>query len=364
MTPPCDLPPSEFQARLKRLLACQKRLRLDALLLITETTLYYLTGLDTSNGLLLTRTTDEPVFHTDFRYLTMARRQAPWLTCDALWRPADEQSVLAGLGHGWCRIGYEGRMDAARFLRWQKSLPNVEWVDVSATVAELRSVKSIAEQQAMRAAIAANDQLFACVLKQTAPGLSEWTIRNLVRREADQLGQGEAFDTIACVGRNGAECHHQPDNTVLKRGQSLLVDLGLRLNHYCADMTRCVVFGKPTALYRELHALVHTANRKAIRAIRPGRTCRDIDAVARGHIEKAGYGAYFGHGLGHGLGLEVHESPSFSSACGTRLKPGMVLTVEPGIYLPGKLGIRLEDVILVTRTGCEVLTHTPHALTV
>jgi len=362
--PPLHLPNAEFRARLKRLLACQKRLRLDAVLLVTETNLYYFTGLETSNGLLLSGPEDGPAFHTDFRYLTMARRQAPWLSSRPLWRPADEQSVLAGLGQDWRRIGYEGRMGAERFLRWQKALPHVEWVDVSSAVAELRSVKSRAEQQAMRNAVAANDQLFAALMQQTVPGMSEWDIRSLVRREADLLGQGEAFNTIACVGRNGAECHHRPDGTVLKRGQPLLVDLGLRLNHYCADMTRCVFFGKPTPLYRELHAVVHTANRKAVRAIRPGVACRDIDAVARGHIEKAGYGKYFGHGLGHGLGLEVHESPSFSSACGTVLKPGMVLTVEPGIYLPGKIGLRLEDVIVVTRTGCEVLTRTPHALTV
>jgi Xaa-Pro aminopeptidase len=142
-----------------------------------------------------------------------------------------------------------------------------------------------------------------------------------------------------------------------------LLDLGLKLDHYCSDMTRCVFFGTPTPLYRDLHTIVLEANQRAIRAIAPGALCCDIDAIARQHITKTGYGAYFGHGLGHAVGLEIHETPSFSSACKTALKPGMVLTVEPGIYLPGKAGLRIEDVVLVTRSGCEVLSQTPRWLT-
>lgn len=360
--PARDLPAREFQSRVRRLLACQRRLRLDAALVVTDINRYYFTGLETSNGVLLTEPAAEPAFYTDFRYLTMARRLAPWLPCHTLWRPSEEPLVLAGMSHaGWRRIGYEGHIDAARFLRLKAALPHVEWVDIGEAIAGLRAVKSRAEQQALRAALAANDQLFAALVRQTAPGMSEWEIRGIARREADRLGQGEAFSTIACVGRNGAECHHNPDGTLLKQGQPLLVDLGLKLDHYCADMTRCVFFGTPSPLYRELFGIVLAANLKAVRAIRPGVPCCEIDAIARGHIVKAGYGRFFGHGLGHGLGLEVHESPSFSSACKTVLKPGMVITVEPGIYLPGKLGIRVEDVVLVTRGGCEVLTRTPHA---
>lgn len=360
--PAHDLPAPEFQARVKRLQVCQRRLRLDAVLLISEVNRYYFTGLLTSNGVLLTVPADAPAFFTDFRYLTMAKRLAPWLPSHTLWRPSEEPQVLSGMGSGWRRIGYEGALCAARFLRLKAALPDAEWVDVSDAVADLRAVKSRAEQGALRAAITANDALFANVMRQVALNMSEWEIRRLVRREADRLGQGEAFDTIACAGRNAAECHHEPDDTPLRRGQPLLVDLGLKLDRYCADMTRCAVFGTPTALYREIFAIVREANLKAVRSIRPGVMCCEVDAVARGHIEKAGYGRFFGHSLGHGLGLEVHESPSFSTACKTVLRPGMVLTVEPGIYLPGKLGIRIEDVVLVTRGGCEVLTRTPHVI--
>lgn len=149
---------------------------------------------------------------------------------------------------------------------------------------------------------------------------------------------------------------------MLGKGQLLLLDLGVKRDHYCSDLTRTVCLGTPAPLLREVHRIVLEANRKAIRAIRPGRRCDEIDEVARVHIAKAGYGEYFGHGLGHSLGLEIHESPSFAVSCKTVLKPGMLLTVEPGIYLPRRLGVRIEDVILVTQAGCEVLSQSPRGL--
>ena len=362
--PARDLPSKEFAGRTRLLRARASLDRLDAVLIFTEVNRYYFTGLQTSNGLLLVQRRQTPAFYTDFRYLVMARRCLSFMPSHELWRAADEPNVLAAMGQTWRRVGYEGQLDAARFNRLKAALPKVEWVDVGAALSEMRAVKSPAEQRVVRAAVAANDQLFAEVLRRLSPGQTEWDVRNAVRAWADRLGQGEAFDTIACVGRNAAECHHHPDETVLRRGQSLLIDLGVRLDHYCSDMTRSIFFGAPTPLYREIRCIVLEANRRAIRAIRPGRRCSEIDAVARRHIEKAGYGAHFGHGLGHSLGLEIHESPSFSSACKTELKPGMVLTVEPGIYLPGRLGVRIEDVILVTRNGCEVLSQTPRELVV
>lgn len=360
--PATDLSAREFEGRVRRLRAWQARERLDAVVIVTDVNRYYFTGLETSNGLLLSERACAPVFYTDFRYLVMAKRRLGFLSSQAIWRPSDEQAALAGMGRSWRRVGYEGGLSAARFGKLREALPNAEWVDISNGLAEMRAVKSTAEQRVMREAVAANDRLLAAVLKQTVPGMSEWEIRNRVRREADLLGQGEAFDTIACIGRNAAECHHHPGDDVLKKGQLLLLDLGVRRNRYCSDLTRTVCFGTPSALLREVHRIVLEANRKAVRAIRPGRRCDEIDAVARQHIDKAGYGACFGHGLGHSLGLEIHESPSFSVACKTELRPGMLLTVEPGIYLPGRLGVRIEDVILVTRTGCEVLSQSPREL--
>ncbi|MCL1920687.1 MAG: Xaa-Pro peptidase family protein [Kiritimatiellaeota bacterium] len=342
---------------MKGLLALKARRKLDALLVVTEVNRYYFTGLLASNGALLVA--DGPAFYTDFRYLIMARACISFMPVRNIWRAADEQSALAKMGKGWRRVGYEGTIDARRLEALRKALPQVEWVDVSGALAEMRSVKSPAEQRALRRAVRANDVAFSRVRELVCAGMREWDVRNIIRREMDTIGQGEAFDTIVCAGKNSAECHHHPDETVIRDNRPVLIDMGVKLDYYCSDMTRSFCMGAPSPFYREIYRVVLEANRKAIRAIRPGRACADIDAIARRHIEKAGYAKYFDHSLGHSLGLEVHEAPSFALTCKTILKPGMALTVEPGIYLPGRFGIRIEDVILVTSNGCEVLSATP-----
>ena len=172
------------------------------------------------------------------------------------------------------------------------------------------------------------------------------------------LGDGEAFETIVCAGRNAAECHHVPDDTVWRKGEPLLVDMGVKLEGYCSDMTRCIGGrrGRGAARYAEIYEVVRAANLAAIAALKPGMSGRELDAVARRIIRKAGYGACFGHALGHGVGLEIHEWPVASRRSRTVLKPGMVVTVEPGIYIEGELGVRIEDLVLVSRDGCEVLS--------
>ncbi|MEI6809361.1 MAG: M24 family metallopeptidase, partial [bacterium] len=150
----------------------------------------------------------------------------------------------------------------------------------------------------------------------------------------------------------------------LKPGQELLLDFGLIAGSYLSDMTRVIFYGQPSREMRKIHSIVLDANRRAVDAVRPGRKCCRIDAVGRSVIEKAGYGKYFGHSLGHGVGLEIHEHPSFSTRDKSRLKPGMVMTVEPGIYLPGIGGVRIEDMVLVNDSGCDVLTSSPRSVVI
>jgi len=355
--PAHSLAVSEFAKRIKGLLAFKARHSLDALIVTTEVNRYYFTGFLASNGVLLL--TSEAAFYTDFRYLIMARACISFMPVKRLWRPLDEQSTLATMGKGWRRVGYEGAVDAKRLESLRQALPQVEWIDVSGAIAEMRSVKSLEEQRVLRSAVRANDAAFSCVRKLMCVGMREWDVRNLIRREMDAAGQGEAFDSIVCAGKNSAECHHHPDETVIRGNQPVLIDMGVKQDYYCSDMTRSFCMGSPSPFYRKIYRIVLEANRKAVQAIRPGCVCADIDEIARRHIDKAGYGKYFDHSLGHSLGLEVHEAPSFSPTCKTVLKPGMALTVEPGIYFSGRFGIRIEDVILVTKTGCEVLTATP-----
>jgi len=355
-SPAISLPQTEFIARLRKVQAYKTREKLDALLIATEINRYYLTGVCASNGLLVL--TEEPTFYTDFRYFVAAKKALPFLKVKLIWKTGEESGALAKIGKKWKRIGYEGVLSAERFGTWKEAFSSAEFVNVSAGIDELRSIKSLAEQRCLRAAVRATDAVFAAVRSQLALGMTEWDVRNLVRRGADFCGQGEAFDTIVCAGKNSAECHHHPNETPLLENGPVLIDMGVMKDYYCSDMTRSFCLGKTTAEYRDIYKIVLEANRKTIHTIRPGRVCSDIDAVARKHIEKAGYGQQFGHGLGHSLGLEIHESPRFSVTCQTVLKPGMLMTVEPGIYLPGRLGVRIEDVVLITRTGCEVLTKT------
>ena len=355
-SPARSLPQPEFIARLRKLQAYQKREKLDALLVAIEINRYYFTGFCASNGLLVL--TDEQIFFTDFRYLVAAKEALPFLKVKSIWKPGEETGALTKIGKKWKRVGYEGALSAERFSTWKESLSSAEFMNVSTAIDELRNIKSPAEQRCLRAAIRATDAVFAAVRSQLTPGMTEWDVRNLIRRGADFCGQGEAFDSIVCAGKNAAECHHHPDETRLFEKSPVLIDMGVMKDYYCSDMTRSFCLGKATAEYLDIYKIVLEANRKAIHAIRPGRKCSDIDAIARKHIEKAGYGKQFGHGLGHSLGLEIHEAVRFSATSDAVLKPGMLMTVEPGIYLPGRFGVRIEDVVLVTRTGCEVLTKT------
>ena len=214
------------------------------------------------------------------------------------------------------------------------------------------------------AAAALNDRIWREARREMKPGMTEKDIQRIIRAWMNALGDGEAFETIVCVGKNAAECHHVPDGTVWRKGEALLVDMGVKLDGYCSDMTRCVpgTAGRRKGIpsrYDEIYSLVLGANRAAVAAVKPGITGKKLDAVARCIIRKAGFGKCFGHALGHGVGLEIHEMPVASKRSKTMLKPGMVVTIEPGVYIEGELGVRIEDLVLVTKDGCEVLSSSP-----
>lgn len=361
--PPAPFPADEYSRRITRLRRALAKRGVDGAIVTRDVSRRYLTGFDSSAGTLVVSVDDGAVFIVDFRYIVMARKAMPFARC-VLQKRGGGDALASCTGH-WRSAGFENRDSKERLERLFAKSPSIaEWRPVDADLDEMRSVKSPRERAALRKAIAAGDALYAHVLPRIAPGMTEWDIRNLFRAGADRFGHGESFDTIVCAGRNGAECHHRPDATLLRRNSSLLMDFGVVLNGYHSDMTRCVAYGDPGAAYKKIFGIVLEANRRAIAAIRPGMTGAEVDAVARRHIAKAGYGDAFGHSLGHSVGMEIHEGPNFSQDEKRVIRPGMVVTVEPGIYLPGRLGVRIEDVILVTDSGCEVLTKSPRTLEV
>lgn len=359
--PPRSLPPAEHERRMRRLVSVLRRKGLDGAFITSPASRLYYTGLESTAGTLLVDVAEGPVFVVDFRYILMAKRAMPFAKC--VLQRGGAPSQVAKCARKWRKCGYERRESVETFEKLKSTLGEPrDWLPVDDEIAMQRAVKSSLEIKAIRKAVTANDTLYARVLPQIRPGMTEWEARNLFRREADILGQGEAFATIVCAGRNAAECHHEPDMTVIANGGALLMDFGVKVDRYCSDMTRCAVLGKPSLFYRKIYSIVLDANRKVVSRLRPGMLGKEVDAIARRHITRAGYGDAFAHSLGHSLGLEIHEGPNFSPFEKREIRPGMTITVEPGIYLPGRLGVRIEDVILVTDKGCECLSSTPREI--
>lgn len=360
---PTNPPPrGELQKRINRLARHVEREKVDAFFIHTAVSRYYFTAFECSNAILLLCPGKKPEFYTDFRYLETAKAQLPFLKVRKIGDPQDIFAPRAKR-EKWSRVAYEGALSATEYHKLKKSLPKMEdWPDHSDALMRLRSVKSPFEQTIMRKAVRANDQAFQAALEQTRPGMTEWEIRGLIRDASNHFGQNPAFSEIVCIGANASRCHHKPTQKSLRRGQELLIDMGTIVDNYHSDMTRTVFFGKPSPKLKEIYKIVLDANLAAIDKVKAGVNCAEVDSAARDLISKAGYGKMFGHGLGHSLGLEIHENPRFSQQDSTILKSGMVLTVEPGIYIPGTGGVRIEDVVIVKRNGCEVVTGTPKEL--
>ena len=358
-----------FAGRLATLAQTMRRRKLDMLLIFGEANLRAYTGLTCDNGCLIVYpaaqaggTARPPVFITDFRYIPMCHRVAPWLTTEeqvqGLGLQGTAQRLIKKAGVPVARLGFEGSITAGRYLKLQKLFKGAKLVESEQDVLNLRAVKTVEEMTKIASAEALNDQIWAAVQKDFKPGMTEKQMQRIVRAYMNEYGDGEAFETIICAGANAAECHHVPDDTVWRMGEPLLVDLGVKLDGVCADMTRNI---KPkgkfaTAEYEKIYNIVLAANQAAIAAAKPGMTGAELDQVARDVIAKAGYGKAFGHSLGHGVGYEIHEMPTAGQLSKHVLKPGMLVTIEPGIYLEGKLGVRIEDLVLITTTGCEVLS--------
>jgi len=337
-----------FSERLAAFVKNVAKRRLDAALVCDQSNVRSLTNVDSDNACLLVRPCGETVLYTDFRYVPMVHRVAPWLKVVDISRLA--KAKLTG------RVGLEFSMSHARFERMRKTFRRAKFVDVLPDLLPLRAVKTADEIARLRASERLDCEIWRDASAKFRAGMTELDMARLIQRMMIERGEGEAFDTIVCVGANAAECHHVPDETVWNGRDPVLVDMGVKLGGYCSDLTRNLVPKRASATYRRVHGLVLAANRAAIAAAKPGMTCAALDRVARKVIADGGFGKCFGHSLGHGVGIDIHEAPTVSKKDKTVLKPGMVVTIEPGVYLEGNLGVRIEDLILITETGCEVLS--------
>jgi Xaa-Pro aminopeptidase len=255
------------------------------------------------------------------------------------------------------RLGFEAEeMTVATRDRFADALTDVELVATTEVVETLRAVKDDEERAAIRRAQAITDAAFDRILEHFAVGVSEQQMsRQLEALMMDEGAEGLAFDSIVAFGENAAEPHHEPAHRLLEEGDVIKLDFGARFAGYHADMTRTISFGAPAGEIKKIHGVVRESQQAGIDAVRAGVTGASVDAVSREVIERAGYGDRFVHSLGHGVGLEIHEAPSLGRKQDEPLPAGAVVTVEPGIYIPGLGGVRIEDMVEVTEDGCVVV---------
>ncbi len=354
---------SDYPKRLKKLEKALAKGHVDAMLVMTPVNRFYLTGFRSTMGLIVIELGRDLQLLVDSRYYEMASKEVPEAKVVRVTNTAKDLARMAKR-RKWKRVGFEGQITTRDLAMFQSALPEVkEWSDTGTVLEELRQIKSRREQGILRRAAHLGDEVFARTLASVEQGMSEWDIRRELRYWVDELdAQGESFDCIVSVGNNSSKPHAHVTDRVLRGDQPLLIDMGVVLDGYCSDMTRTVFFGKASKKMREVYRIVLDAQVKACDAARSGITCGELDSVARKHITKAGYGEKFSHGLGHGIGIEIHEAPTLRKGVNTVLKPGMVVSIEPGIYLPGIGGVRVEDVVIIRRDGCENLTQTPKEL--
>ena len=340
---------------MNRVQALLSRLRADGIegcLLHDATNVRYFSGF-TGHGWLMVGQSTQLIF-TDSRFSEQAAEQTTGF--EILCVSGDEcwQRVKS---FGYKKLAFEdGVLSVAAFRTMESQLANTELVPLCGIASELRTVKDEQELGLIRKAAKATDDAFTHILSFVRPGVSELDLSvELQFYLAREHHMTLAFDTIAASGPNGSKPHAEPSERKLTKGDMITLDFGARCQGYCSDMTRTVALGEPSQEMRRVYSIVQEAQQRALDAVRAGAKCMAIDAVARSFITEAGYEGYFTHGTGHSFGLAIHESPAVNARSETLLVPGMAITIEPGIYLPGTGGVRIEDSVLVTPTGFENL---------
>ncbi|MFL5900840.1 MAG: aminopeptidase P family protein [Solirubrobacterales bacterium] len=348
-----------MQARGDRLATLLAERELDRLLVTDLVNVRYLTGFGGTNGACVCGV-DARFFFTDFRYTERAEAEVQgWevITVTDDW--------LGGIAtHLAGRSGFEDQHMAVRTLKkLEKKLPDgVALEGAGGTVEKLRRVKDEAELAAISSAAELADEIWRWSLERGLRGRSELGVAAAAEARMRELGAEPSFPTIVAAGPNGALPHAEPGEREIDAGELVVFDMGAKLDGYCSDGTRTFATGEPGERAREVYETVREAQESALAAVRVGERAEAVDKVARDLIGAAGHGERFGHGLGHGVGLEVHEEPRVSQRSEDVLGAGEVVTIEPGIYLPGELGVRIEDLVVVTEDGHRNLSGLPKGL--
>lgn len=354
------------QSRLDRIRALMAERNLDALVISRPENRAYLSGFTGSTAWVLI-TAQGADLVTDFRYVEQAERESP--AFQVVRATGAHYATLAELlaKTEASTIGFEGDfITFDEYGLYRDAMGSRQLVAATGLVESLRLVKDQEEQRLMAHAAEIADRAFGRILKVIAPGVVERDVAVELEYQMKKLGaDGISFDIIVASGVRSSLPHGRASTKVIEAGNLVTLDFGALYQGYCSDMTRTVMVGEPTPKQREIYEIVLEAQSRGVAACRAGMTGKELDDVCRNYIAEKGYGTAFGHGTGHGVGRQIHEDPRVNQR-GERqvLQPGMVVTIEPGIYLPGWGGVRIEDMVVVTETGCERLSKSPKDLVV
>jgi len=355
----------DYSPRIARLQAVLRRKKIDAILVSRPENRRYLSayrapdhGINETAGLIFVPARGAARLLTDFRYQLQAEQET------SLEVILYQRGILPLLGSlldefEVRRFAFESHYTLHSFSIKLTDLAEkrgVELVPVIDTIEKLREIKSEAEIDIIRRSVRLNETVFREIYEIITPNMTEIEIASAIEAKMREAGaEGPSFDTIVASGKNGALPHAVPTGKKIGNNSAVTIDMGLILDGYCSDMTRTFVLGKTDKTYKHIHRLVRKAQKAGMAAVKPGVLIKDVDRAARKIIADDGHGKHFGHSLGHGVGLAVHEAPSVSYRSRRKLKPGMIITIEPGIYIPGWGGIRLENMVVVRENGCENL---------
>ena len=343
--------------RIKNFISHFNEQHCNAYLVTHDVNIRYLTGFPASESWLFV-TPKKSFYITDFRYILEARRGMKGIAVERFKNSHAETLFELARAHKIKNIGFDDRyLPLALFKKLKKNCPKmISLRPVNNLIEQMREIKNAKEILMIRKALKIHLAAYKYLKKVVKPQMSERQV--LLNLECYIKSQGVAFsfDPIIASGPNSCLPHARVTDRKLRKNEPLLIDMGIDVNGYKSDLTRIFFLGKITPLVREIYTIVQIAQRKAINKIQAGMLARDVDYEARNYLKNQRLDKYFGHSLGHGVGLEIHEAPSLSQKSPAVLKENMVVTVEPAVYLPDKFGIRIEDMVLVTQQGCEVLS--------
>tara|TARA_Y100000817_G_scaffold112103_1_gene87759 strand:+ start:3786 stop:4853 length:1068 start_codon:yes stop_codon:yes gene_type:complete len=348
----------DYKDRINSIRKSLSKSDIDTAFISSKDNIRYYSGFTGTLAFLLI-TEHKSIIVTDSRYTVRAQEESP-----------DYEIYQLKSGDNWIKnstdqikskvIGFEGNFVSFNMLNQLKERANKDliWKDYSEQISKERVIKSKSEVEKIEAAISISDRAFNAVSKEIEVGMTEKEIAWEIEKEMRILGaESISFDTIVASGLNGSKPHHSPTNKQISNGEAITIDMGAKLNGYCSDLTRTIFIGKPDEKFKKIYNIVLRSQLISIETAKDGMTGEEIDKISRDIISEEGFGEYFGHSLGHGVGLEIHENPGVGPNSKNEITPGMVYTIEPGIYIDGWGGIRIEDMVLMTDNGNKLLSH-------